>query len=105
MNSNRKAVQDRMYTLLFKKMGFQRNIIPALFILLLLLVLLFSLSTENFFTISNAKSILSNISVKAIMAIGLTFVFLIGGMDLSIGSQLGFTVICALLFSHMGIPF
>ncbi|MCF7944929.1 MAG: hypothetical protein K9L75_05285, partial [Spirochaetia bacterium] len=74
MNSNRKAVQDRMYTLLFKKMGFQRNIIPALFILLLLLVLLFSLSTENFFTISNAKSILSNISVKAIMAIGLTFV-------------------------------
>lgn len=83
----------------------QRSIIPALVIILSLLVLIFSVSTDNFLTLENLKTIANNIAVKGIMAIGLTFVFLVGGLDLSIGSQLGFTVICSLMFSNLGLPF
>lgn len=56
--------------------------------LLALLVLgaFFSLMSPAFFTASNALNVLRQISINAIIALGMTFVLLIGGIDLSVGS-------------------
>ncbi|TFG59873.1 MAG: ABC transporter permease [Spirochaetales bacterium] len=81
-----------------------KSMVPALIMLLTILVVVFSVSTPYFFSFTNFKAIISNIPVMAIMAIGMTFVLLIGGLDLSVGSILGFTIVAAVLFHGMRFP-
>jgi ribose transport system permease protein len=65
---------------------------------LLLLILIFSLITPYFATSSNLSSILAQISIDTILAVGMTFVILIGGIDLSVGSVLALaTVVGAII--------
>lgn len=55
---------------------------------LLLLVIFLSFATDTFFTLRNFLNVLDQITVLGILAIGMTFVILIGGIDLSVGSVL-----------------
>ena len=61
-----------------------RNIAP--FATLLVLVVLFSLSSSSFATLDNLANILQQISVTGIIAAGLTFVILCGEIDLGVAS-------------------
>ncbi len=81
-----------------------KSIVPALLVLLVILVAFFGLMTPYFFKYTNFKAIISNIPIIAIMAIGMAFVLLIGGLDISVGSILGFTAVNVALFHHMGFP-
>jgi ribose/xylose/arabinose/galactoside ABC-type transport system permease subunit len=81
-----------------------KSMVPALIVLLVILVALFGVSTPNFFRYTNFKAIISNIPIIAIMAVGMTFVILVGGLDISVGSVLGFTAVNVALFHHMGFP-
>ena len=56
-------------------------------VLLLLLTLVFSLTQERFFTSANIKALLTSTAILWVVSIGLTFVMLAGGFDLSIGSM------------------
>jgi ribose/xylose/arabinose/galactoside ABC-type transport system permease subunit len=78
--------------------------VPALLVLLVILVAFFGLMTPYFFKYTNFKAIISNIPIIAIMSIGMAFVLLIGGLDISVGSILGFTAVNVALFHHMGFP-
>src|SRR5690349_19828979 len=60
---------------------------------LLLLILFFSVSTEHFLTANNISNILTQITINLILAVGMTFVILIGGIDLSVGSMLAFCAV------------
>ena len=62
----------------------------SLIALLLLIVVVSTLST-NFFTLNNIFNILQQTSVNAIMAVGMTLVILTSGIDLSVGSLLALT--------------
>ena len=53
---------------------------------LVLIIIVFSFSTENFFSPSNAINVLRQVSIKGIVSIGMCFVILTGGIDLSVGS-------------------
>jgi len=53
---------------------------------LILLILIFSFSARNFFTLTNFKTIASQIPDITIVAVGMTFVLIIAGIDLSVGS-------------------
>ncbi|MFB2563073.1 ABC transporter permease [Rhizobium sp. IMFF44] len=55
---------------------------------LLALCVFLSLSTDAFLSLRNGLNILDQITVLGIMAVGMTFVILIGGIDLSVGSVL-----------------
>ena len=85
-----------------------KSMVPALTLLLVILVLLFSLFTKNFFTLGTFKAIASNFPIIAIVSIGMTFVLLIGGLDISVGSILGFTAVNVVLFhdyfERIGVP-
>ncbi|MBU3190370.1 ribose ABC transporter permease [Clostridium bowmanii] len=55
---------------------------------LLILCLVISVITPRFLTIPNIKNVFTQVSVNAVIAIGMSFVILTGGIDLSVGSIL-----------------
>ncbi len=64
-------------------------------IALLVLILVFSTTTQHFLTASNVTNILTQVTINLILSIGMTFVILIGGIDLSVGSVLAFCAVVA----------
>jgi ribose transport system permease protein len=56
-----------------------------------LMTVLMSIFIEGFFTISNFISILNQIASPLVLAIGLTFVIVLGSIDLSVEGVMGFT--------------
>jgi erythritol transport system permease protein len=60
----------------------------AVFVLLVLLVLFSSLA-PSFLTTNNLAILSKHVAISAILAIGMTFVVLTGGIDLSVGSVAG----------------
>ena len=62
------------------------------FIGLVLLCIFLSIVTDSFLSISNFLNILDQITVLGIMAVGMTFVILIAGIDLSVGSVLALSM-------------
>ncbi|HML20624.1 MAG TPA: ABC transporter permease [Aggregatilinea sp.] len=72
---------------------------------LIVLVVAFSIASENFFTFNNIKGILLATSVNGILAIGVTFVIITGGIDLSIGTVMTFSsVMAAVAITNEGLP-
>lgn len=59
---------------------------------LLALCLFLSLATDSFLSVRNGLNILDQITVLGIMSVGMTFVILIGGIDLSVGSVLALSM-------------
>ena len=65
-------------------------------VVLLALVVVFSIERSNTFPTSiNARNVLTDVSTLLVMATGMTFVMVAGGFDLSIGSVLVFSGVCA----------
>lgn len=65
-------------------------------IALLLLCLLITLLSDKFLTASNLWNVLRQISVNVCIAVGMTLVVLMAGIDLSVGSVLAFSgAVCA----------
>ena len=58
--------------------------------ILIFLIIVFSVIANGFLTLYNFKSILSQLSILLVMAMGLTFVIMIGGTDLSGEGLAGF---------------
>lgn len=52
---------------------------------------IFSLTADNFATVQNIQNIGRQIAITAILAVGMTMVILIGGIDLSVGSVVLFS--------------
>ncbi|MBU3143577.1 ribose ABC transporter permease [Clostridium sp. CF012] len=55
---------------------------------LLILCIVISFITPRFLSIGNIKNVLTQVSVNAVIAVGMSFVILTGGIDLSVGSIL-----------------
>jgi len=68
---------------------------------LLLLCVGFSLMSDNFFSAQNFSIISQQASINVVLASGLTFVILTGGIDLSVGSILAVSAVVALLISQV----
>lgn len=74
-------------------------------LVLLGLLVLFSVIAPNFATPNNLIILLRQVSFTAISAVGIAFVMISGGMDLSIGAQITLTnVLAAILMARMGVP-
>jgi ribose/xylose/arabinose/galactoside ABC-type transport system permease subunit len=56
-----------------------------------LLVVALSILSSSFLTVSNILNVARQVSINAIIAAGMTFVILTGGIDLSVGSVLAFS--------------
>ena len=60
----------------------------GIYFVLAFLVLFFSVMTDSFLHEANLMNVLRQVSMLGIAAVGMTFVLLLGGIDLSIGSQI-----------------
>jgi ribose transport system permease protein len=68
--------------------------------ILLVAIVVFSMVSPNFLTFNNFRLMIRQISFVTISAVGLMFVMVSGGIDLSVGSQIIFTnIVLALLMS------
>lgn len=67
------------------------------------LFIFFSVSTDRFLTADNLLNILRNLSFVGIVAVGMTYLFVAGELDLSVGSVFGFlTVLMGFLVARNG---
>jgi inositol transport system permease protein len=66
-------------------------------VLLFLVVLIIFFATQNprFISMRNVSNILTEVSIYGIIAVGMTYVILTGGVDLAVGSLLAFAAMCA----------
>lgn len=72
---------------------------------LILLCIFFSVTSEYFLSARNGLNILDQVTVLGILAIGMTLVIVIGGIDLSVGSVLAFSMMMmGVMERQMGLP-
>lgn len=61
----------------------------------LFLVIYFSITNQYFLTVDNLTSILTSVSIVALVAVGVTFSLIVNGFDLSVGSTVSLTTVVA----------
>lgn len=73
----------------------------GIYIAFILLCIVLSILSPTFLTTGNVLNVLRQISINGIIAIGMTFVIISGGIDLSVGSILAFSAVTACSFAHL----
>lgn len=71
----------------------------ALYIAFVVLLIFLSFSSPAFLTSKNLINVLRQVSVIGIISIGMTFVIITGGIDLSVGSLVAITAVIATSFA------
>ena len=59
------------------------------FIVLIILMIFFSITANNFLTVGSLLTVAKHVALYGILAIGMTYVIITGGIDLSVGSVAG----------------
>lgn len=62
-----------------------------IFASLLLLVVFFSVASDNFFSIITLTTVINQLPALTVVTVGMTLVLIVAGIDLSVGSILGFS--------------
>src|SRR5690625_1712643 len=72
---------------------------------LVLIFVFFSVASPNFLTFSNVTGILLSTAVVGLLALGVTFIIITGGIDLSIGTGMTLVAVMAGVFIvYNGLP-
>jgi ribose/xylose/arabinose/galactoside ABC-type transport system permease subunit len=74
----------------------------SILISFLVLIIMMAILSPSFLKITNIVNILRQTSVNGIVAVGMTFVIILAGIDLSVGSVLAFSAVIAASFAHPG---
>lgn len=76
----------------------------AIWLVLVVLVIVFTIANPRFIAASNLLTLLRQVSMYGIASIGMTFVILLGDIDLSTGTIISFVnIICAYMMVNMGM--
>ena len=73
-------------------------------LVLIVLCIVMAVFAPHFSESSNLLNIARQVSINAILAAGMTFVILTGGVDLSVGSALGVTGVMSVYLAIRGVP-
>jgi len=85
---------------LINKLGREFGIVIALFVI----VAIFSAIDSQYFTVANLVDIIDQSTINGLLAIGITFVIITAGIDLSVGSILAIVVVLiGKLLTNMGV--
>ena len=94
-----------MTTRVLERKGQSTNLLMALreygiYLALLILIIAFSIASPRFSTVNNFVLILLQVSVTGIISIGMLFVILSAGIDLSVGSTLAVAGMISGVYAH-----
>lgn len=74
-------------------------------IALLALIIIFTIAVPKFATPSNISSIFNQITINMVVALGMTFVMIAAGIDLSVGAQMAFAaLVCGKILQSGILP-
>ncbi len=77
----------------------------AIWVVFIVLCVGFTIANPRFITATNLLIMLRQVAVWGIASVGMTFVILLGDIDLATGSVITFVnVLCSYLMVHMGVP-
>lgn len=76
----------------------------GIFVILIILSIAINFFNPIFFTYSNIMDVFRNTSYTLIIAVGMTFVLIAKGLDLSVGSQLAFCGLISAICMQSGVP-
>ncbi len=84
--------------------SFDRNLLHrfGILIVILLIGLGLSVTTDTFLSLSNLTNVARQVSINGILAIGVTFVLLTAGVDLSLGAVVALSGVACATFAHPG---
>lgn len=68
----------------------------------MMLIIVMSVLSPAFLKFTNVMNILRQTSINGIVAVGMTFVIILSGIDLSVGSVLALAAVVAASFAHTG---
>lgn len=71
---------------------------------LLCLCVFMTFATDSFLSSKNLLTVLRQICINSLLAFGMTFVLIIGGIDLTVGSVLGASGVAVVMLIEKGIP-
>lgn len=78
----------------------KNSMTPTLLVVYAIMIIVFTSINPLFISLANIKSIMANLTIAGIMAVGLTTVILAGNFDISVGSILGVSaIVCAKLYN------
>ena len=87
-----------------KKLGSSSNVLGIL-IALIALCLDLAIASPVFLTVSNFLNVFQQISINFVVAVGMTFVIISGGIDLSVGSNIALSgLLMGILMKNFGVP-
>jgi len=75
----------------------------AIYFILLLMIIVFSVLSSSFFVSENIINVLRQVAIMGICSAGMTFVILTGGIDLSVGAVIGVAAIVTAKLMVAGI--
>lgn len=76
----------------------------AIWFVFIAMVIIFTIANPNFIKLSNLLTISRQVAVYGVASVGMTFVILIAGIDLSTGSIITLVnIVCAYLMVNMGV--
>lgn len=85
----------------FFRTGFSEGI---LILILVAFFVILSFASPSFMTLNNLSNLVRQVSIIGVVAIGMTIVIISAGIDLSVGSMVGFAnILVAVLMTH-GVP-
>jgi ribose transport system permease protein len=77
----------------------------ATLVVFIVIFIFLSLASPNFLTVQNLVGLLRQVALLCIASVGMTFLIIAGGIDLSIGAANAVTgVLCALTVTKLGFP-
>ena len=74
----------------------------GLLFVILLVGLALSFTTDTFLSVANLTNVARQVSINGILAVGVTFVLLTAGVDLSLGSVVALSGVACAMFAHPG---
>ena len=75
----------------------------AIWAFLVLMLIFFSIMSKNFLSVRNLLNVVKQVSIYGIASVGMTYVILLGGIDLATGSIISFVnILAAYLMVNMG---
>ena len=76
----------------------------AIWAFLVLMLIFFSIMSKNFLSVRNLLNVVKQVSIYGIASVGMTYVILLGGIDLATGSIISFVnILAAYLMVNMGV--
>lgn len=76
----------------------------AIWVFLFLMIVFFAIMSDNFLSMRNLMNVAKQVSIFGVASVGMTYVILLGGIDLATGSIISFVnIIAAYFMVNMGL--